>query len=117
MKIKRNKKGRGVYATKRYLPGDLIEVCPIILIPEKQVKKGDLICEYIFAWEKFYAFAFGYGSLYNHSYEPNAVYSRRKIKHEIVYKAHKKIQPNDEITVNYSGTVNGNKKMRFKIVD
>src|SRR5581483_7626475 len=69
--------GLGVFAKADISAGELIEVAPVILIPEEQIT--DLakirLLDYFFAWgpklEKA-AIALGYGSLYNHSYAPNA---------------------------------------------
>ena len=44
----------------------------------------------------------GFGSLYNHSYEPNAKYVRRVSKRVVEFVAIKDIKKGQEITVNYN---------------
>jgi hypothetical protein len=48
------------------------------------------------------ALALGYGSLYNHSYEPNAM--TVETGDELVLSAARKIRVGDEIYINYMGT-------------
>lgn len=72
-------KGRAVFSAIDIPAGSLIEVCPILRIPQNEV---DIIHEtelhdYYFVWgeqDEEAAIALGYGSLYNHSYKPNAEY-------------------------------------------
>ena len=48
------------------------------------------------------AICFGYGSFYNHSYQPNATY-KKKIKDKVIeFIALKDIKKSEEITVNYN---------------
>lgn len=49
------------------------------------------------------AIAFGFGSLYNHSYQPNARYVKRIAERTLDYVAIRDIQCGEEITVNYNG--------------
>ena len=71
-------KGRGVFARRPIEEGEIIERVPVIVIPADQVgddpgRNG--LAGYVFAWGRgTVALALGYGSLYNHSYEPNARY-------------------------------------------
>lgn len=48
------------------------------------------------------AIALGYGSLYNHSYKPNAKYIKYLDKKIIKFLAHTEIKKGDEIKVNYN---------------
>jgi SET domain-containing protein len=50
------------------------------------------------------ALVMGYGSFYNHSYQPNAGYVRRYDQLTIEYVALRDIAAGEEITVNYNGT-------------
>lgn len=99
------KAGRGVFAITNIKKGEIIESCPVYILPKKDypiVKKTSLR-EYYFMWGKTTAaICFGFGSLYNHSYKPNATYIK-KIKEQIIeFIAITDIQKDEEITVNYN---------------
>ena len=99
-------KGRGVFARGFIPQGAEIERVPVIVIPADQVLEEDVdgvVQDYVFQWGRgTVALALGFGSLYNHSYEPNARYDDigRRTK---VFTAVTDIQPGDEITINYNG--------------
>ena len=61
------------------------------------------------------AVALGYGSLYNHSYQPNARYDDvgRLTK---VFSALRDIEPGEEITVNYNGKPGDRGPVGFDVV-
>lgn len=100
------RRGRGVFALKNFKKDDVIERCHIIHLKPKD----SLLCEktildtYIFCWrnEKDAAIALGYGSMYNHSYDPNAVYEKDYNRKQIVFRAIKEISKGEEIFVNYN---------------
>ena len=103
--------GRGIFAKSNISSGEIIERCPVIEIPTNQIpdlKKTNLI-NYYFMWGEDLssgAIAFGNGSLYNHSYEPNATFDII-IKEQIIeIKAIKDIEKDKEITINYNGDPN-----------
>ena len=48
------------------------------------------------------AIALGFGSIYNHSYEPNATYKKKSESKVIDFVAIKGIKKDEEITVNYN---------------
>jgi SET domain-containing protein len=99
-------KGRGVFARRSIEKGEIIERVPVIVLPAAQVPDEPTRCilsGYVYAWGRgTVALALGYGSLYNHSYEPNARYeaSRGQTK---IFVALRKIATGEEITVNYNG--------------
>ncbi len=101
-------KGRGVFAAKRYARGEIIETCPVIVFAKKDVPHidGTILQSYYFRWDRSegtVALVLGYGSLYNHSYEPNAVYERDHGSQEMRFKALRTIPVGEEILVNYNG--------------
>lgn len=104
-------KGRGVYTDSRIERETLIERCPIVEVPPDEVELLALtvLHNYYFAWGKSQlraALALGFGSIYNHSYTPNAIYIPRENEQLIEIIAIRKILANDEITINYNGTPN-----------
>ncbi|NCN58987.1 SET domain-containing protein-lysine N-methyltransferase [Candidatus Roizmanbacteria bacterium CG22_combo_CG10-13_8_21_14_all_38_20] len=101
--------GRGVFASQNISKDEVIELCPIILIDEKEVsdlRKTELH-NYYFMWgddKKNHkaAICLGFGSLYNHSYAPNALYQKRKDDGTIEFFVIKNIEKDEEISVNYN---------------
>ena len=66
--------GRGVFATRRYETGDEVETCPTLQVPEEEIT--GLLSDYVFKSvdDDHVLVLLGYGSLYNHSSEPNLEY-------------------------------------------
>lgn len=99
--------GRGVFARKEIKRGELIEVCPVIVLPESEreyIRKTNLR-SYYFQWGdnlKAVGIALGFGSLYNHSYTPNAKYIKKMEDRLLEFVAIKDIERDEEITVNYN---------------
>ncbi len=103
-----SEKGRGVYSAESISVEDTIEVCPIILIPEteKDIIHKTKLHDYYFIWpEGGICIALGYGSIYNHSFEPNAEIVFDLDNNEIIVECIKAIKPGEEILIDYSGGV------------
>ncbi|HEY2812334.1 MAG TPA: SET domain-containing protein [Acidimicrobiales bacterium] len=109
--------GRGVFASRRFEYGDDVESCPVLPVPGDQVGALDStdLYGFVFEWEDGVAFALGYGSLYNHSWTPNARYDHDYERRVIVFSAVRPIEPGDEITINYSGEPDGRIDLWFDI--
>ncbi len=107
LEIKQTKhKGRGVFATRDFSAGDLIETCHLIECPEEDTGLIDrtFLYNYYFNWgpqRNQVAIALGYGSLYNHSPEPNAVYIKDFEKKLLTFKCLQPIRAGEEVTVRY----------------
>jgi len=100
-------KGRGVMAMQRFEAGGIVERVPVIALPQDQVSllRQTRLAHYYFEWGddcKQAAIALGYGSLYNHSYTPNARYEFREDEECLEFIALRDIQPGEEITINYN---------------
>jgi uncharacterized protein len=101
-------KGLGVFAASAIFAGEVIERAPVIVVCESgrgPVNPDSPIDHYYFRWGKDddgLAIALGYGSLYNHSYQPNAVYVCLMNQRIIEFSALRNIRPGEEITVNYN---------------
>jgi uncharacterized protein len=101
-------KGRGIFAGRRFEQDELIERVPVIVIPvaECAVLATTLVDAYDFEWgpeSSQSAIALGYGSLYNHSFEPNALYTKLFDSEEIEFTALRIIEAGEEILINYNG--------------
>lgn len=57
----------------------------------------------------------GFGSLYNHSVEPNAVFDQDLSDRTISIYALKTIEPDDEILFNYNQRTNDKRKWYFEV--
>src|SRR5580658_3555941 len=100
-------RGRGVFAARRFRVGEVIEVCPVIALSSDDAARLDdtHLYNYYFGWgaeNKGAAIALGFGSLYNHSYDPNANYRKSEADSTISVIAVKPIAPDDEILIKYN---------------
>ncbi|HKK73679.1 MAG TPA: SET domain-containing protein [Saprospiraceae bacterium] len=113
------KGGRGVFSTAFISKGTLIETCPVISMPKQARSKLDqtMLHDYYFIWgeaDQRCALVLGYGSLYNHDYQPNAEYEP-DYQHDLLsFYARQDIKAGEEITVNYSGDPAGDMNLWFK---
>ena len=119
LEIKKTKsKGRGVFAVKSFKKGEVIEECPVILLSKKDMIHCEktLLEKYIYEWKENGdgAVALGYGSLYNHGFNPNAEYEFVYSKKLIVYKALRSIKKGEEVVVNYNGNMDNNDPIDFE---
>ena len=105
--IMEGKHGRGVYTSEDIEAGALIELCPVIVLNPKdtgQIHETHLH-DYYFIWDieqKSSAIALGYGSLYNHSSDPNAEYENDYDENVIRFTALKHIPAHHEILIHYN---------------
>ena len=100
-------RGRGVFAARWFQAGEVIEVCPVITLSSADAAKLDdtYLYNYYFGWgadNTGAAIALGFGSLYNHSYAPNATYRKSEADCTISIIAVKPIAPEDEILIKYN---------------
>lgn len=114
-------KGRAVITTEAISSGDLIEVCHVIILAPEElpiIHKTSLH-DYYFLWginQDRPAIALGQGSLYNHSYQPNAEFLYDYQNDTIDIKAISDISPGEEITVNYhAGDDDGKQSLWFDV--
>lgn len=112
MVVRRDEKGRGVYADRDYVVGEGIEACEVIVIPKNELSQKDTLMFYVFVWgEDNYALALGTGSLYNHSYHANMSWDERGS--QIVFSASRYIQAGEELTINYNGEAEREEEVFF----
>ena len=113
------KYGRGIFAIRNIKNGELIEEAPVIIIPkiEWKLMRECVLSNYIFRWGEDKALALGYGSLYNHSYTPNARYITNIENQSIDFYARKDIHEGEEIMVNYNGDPEDQSPLWFEVID
>ncbi len=99
-------KGRGVFARRLIAEGAEIERAPVLLVP------GDSLL----GTRDKVALALGYGSLYNHSYQPNAQYFYGGPQVKVFY-AIRDIRAGEEITINYNSEPTDQTPVWFDVVD
>lgn len=100
-------KGLGVFATEDIKKGEVIESCPLIVLTptERQHAEKTLLSHYMYPWRstRSASVVFGYGSIINHSFSPNADWRQDFRSSRMVYRALRDIAAGEEITVNYNG--------------
>jgi len=115
-------KGRGVFALVKFAAGEVIEAVPVILIPGHEWPhiEPTVLALYIYNFgptpeQEHAAIALGYGSLYNHSYLPNAKYIKDWDRQLVHFVAVRDIAEGEEITVNYNGVPEDQKPIWFEV--
>ena len=116
------KYGRGIFATRDIKAGELIEVSPVLTSSKNDWKylKKTVLYNYCFSWGENYehtAIALGYGSLYNHSYTPNAEYNNNIDNLSIDFYAIADITDGQEITINYNESSEDNSPVWFEVIN
>lgn len=113
-------KGRGVFARRPILEGEVIERVPVLVISVDSMKDPAAwagLSRYAYLWGRgTVALALGYGSIYNHSYRPNARYEDLPGQVKL-YSALRDIHPGEEITVNYNGDPDDRSPVDFAVVE
>ncbi|MFH0749940.1 MAG: SET domain-containing protein [Candidatus Gottesmanbacteria bacterium] len=101
------KKGRGVFAGKNFVKGEIIETCPIVYLSPKERTHCEhtILAYYLYPWTSMRcgAMVLGYGSIYNHSFTPNTQWKQDFHAKTMIYQAVRNIKTGEEITVNYNG--------------
>jgi uncharacterized protein len=102
--------GRGVFARCDIKINEIIERCPIIEVPKYDTSNltESILVTYFFYFGKNKersAIALGLGSIYNHTYKPNAKFKIRQKNMFVDFIALENIKKGNEITINY---YNGN---------
>ena len=106
--------GRGVYAGRDIKKNEVIERCPVIEVPAHDVANltDTVLITYFYYLgrnKERVLITLGFGSIYNHTYTPNAAYKERLTEGLINFVAIKNIKKDEEITVNYNSESSINK--------
>lgn len=100
-------RGRGVFAMEDIPEGTLIEVSPVLVLSEAErvdAEKTSLY-NYIFEWgpeSKQACVAWGYLSIYNHSYHANCRYDMDFEAQEMCITTVRDIKKGEELFTNYN---------------
>jgi hypothetical protein len=98
--VKQGPRGRGVFATRRFAEGEVVETCPTV-----EVADGDVtgrLGDYVFTSVKQgdVLLVLGYGMLYNHSADPNLEYLQDEPS-RISFLTVRTVRPGEELTIDY----------------
>jgi SET domain-containing protein len=115
-------KGRGIIALEDIKKGEIIEICPLIPMQDEEAeffeKKETVLNFYYLQQPEFKknCLMLGYGSIYNHSKEPNAEidYDTNELKDYLFFKALKNIKAGEEIVYDYQFDNNKEKFLKLK---
>lgn len=111
--------GRGVFASEVIPVNTVIEISPVIVMSSNDREHLDktLLHDYIFEWgnqQEKCCMALGYIPLYNHSYISNCEYFMDFEEDIIFIKTIRAIEKDEQLTINYNGDYNNNKKVWFQ---
>jgi hypothetical protein len=109
-------KGLGVFAKEKIQMGEIIETCPLISIS----KEGDILPDHRFLYPKNtieeYVIVLGYGSMYNHSNNPNADWKNHPEYKAFNFIAIKDIEVGEEICTYYGGEGYWNARKNINVI-
>ena len=113
-------KGRAVFTKEKILANTIIEESPVIVMSKEERVHLDktLLHDYIFEWGKVKdkcCVALGYIPIYNHSYKSNCEYYMDFEKETIQIKTVVTIESGEELTINYNGDWDDDKKVWFDV--
>lgn len=115
-------KGRGVF-TLEVIPKDtVVEVAPVIVMGagDRTALDTTLLHDYIFEWgadSDQCGMALGWVPIYNHSYQSNCEYFMDFETETMFIKTVRDIAQNEELTINYNGDWNDERKVWFEAVE
>lgn len=115
-------KGRGVYTSERIMANTLVEESPVIVMSraDRHLLDQTLLHDYIFEWGKnkeACCMALGLIPIYNHQYKSNCEYFMDYEEEMIQVKTVRVIEKGEELTINYNGDWNDEKKVWFDVND
>ena len=113
-------KGRGVFTKEKIDANMVIEKSPVIVMTaeDRVLIDKTLLHDYIFEWginKDKCCMALGFVPMYNHSYESNCEYFMDFEEETIQIKTIRVISKGEELTINYNGNWNDNKKVWFEV--
>ena len=113
VKDTRTAKGRGVFALRSFGEGEVVEVCPVVLLHAPFDDLPEELQTLVYDWESLagepdtFALALGYGSLYNHDNPANLRYEADESGLLLSLTAVRRIDAGEELSVNYNAEGGG----------
>ncbi len=113
-------KGRGVFTSEAIEEDTIIEIAPVIIMTKEERTHLDktLLHDYIFEWnpeQEECCMALGLVPIYNHSYKSNSIYLMDFEEQLMAIKTVRPIEAGEEITINYNGEWDDDKKLWFDV--
>ena len=113
-------KGRAVFTLAAIPAGEVVENSPVVVMQKEDRRHLDktLLHDYIFEWghsKEQCCMALGLIPIYNHSYESNCEYFMDFDEDSVIVKTVRAIAAGEELTINYNGDWNDNKKVWFDV--
>jgi hypothetical protein len=107
-------RGRGVFANKAFVKGEVVEICPVIVLSTPYSELIEELRLIVFQWirekppkRNVQALVLGYGSLYNHANPSNMRWEADRPALVIRYVADRDIGNGEELTINYNSAGGG----------
>lgn len=100
-------KGRGVFASRAFGSGEVVEICPVVLFHMHYNSLPKAVKTLVFDWEvlagktRAHALALGYGSFYNHNNPANMRFEADGENQLLRFIAVRDISKDEELTINY----------------
>lgn len=112
-------KGRGVFTNSGLDPMTTIEISSVLVLSasERMEVEKTALYNYIFEWgpgNEQCCVAWGYISMYNHSYQSNCEYYMDFDNMTMTVKTIRAVQEGEELTINYNGDWNDAKEVWFE---
>jgi len=101
-------RGRGVFASRPFHKGEIIEVCPVVVIRGSFNALPVELRTLVYGWHVLalapgtHAIALGYGSLYNSANPANMRFEADADTPALRFVAERDIAADEELTINYS---------------
>jgi len=92
-----------VLSKTQFARGEIVEISPVIFV-DQTIKSVKVIKDYVFEIDKekqIYGIVLGYGSLYNHSIDPNVEFAYNRSNKQLYFVAKRTIQAQEELTINF----------------
>ena len=112
LEIRDTPHGRGVFATRAFRVGEVVERCPVVLIPPDELVFVPHVRAIAYSWFHWFqshwdkggaAICLGYGALFNSSDEPTLAWDRSANEDRvIVFTALRDIAPGEELAYKYA---------------
>ena len=99
--------GRGVFAAEPIGPDEVVEVCPVLVVPAADLEalNETSLRDHWYGWgdDGDAAVAMGHGSFYNHADDPSCTYEVHDVLDALVIRTVRAVEADEELTIDYTG--------------